>query len=159
MTTRGRAKPVRKTGNTRPVAVGGICTPSAAASVGATSCCTAGIEYTPGSHRRARKHQRNRDVIRPRRTVHVRHVRVRPRDEVAFTRHDQELAGSSGKVCPSEHLQEALSRRKGGCIGWRCTLDSRCVAPNRSLDLLARNRPSHRDQGQGEEDGTVSGQL
>ena len=47
MTTRGRAKPVRKTGNTRPVAVGGICTPSAAASVGATSCCTAGIEYTP----------------------------------------------------------------------------------------------------------------
>ncbi len=33
-----------KTGNTWPVAVGGIDTPSAAASVGATSCCTAGIE-------------------------------------------------------------------------------------------------------------------
>src|SRR5687767_5515245 len=46
-TTRGRAKPGRNTGNTRPVAVGGIDTPSAAASVGATSCCTAGIEYTP----------------------------------------------------------------------------------------------------------------
>jgi hypothetical protein len=47
MTTRGRAKPFRRTGNTRPVAVGGICTPSAAASVGATSCCAAGIEFTP----------------------------------------------------------------------------------------------------------------
>ena len=40
-------KALAKTGNTRPVAVGGIDTPSAAASVGATSCCTAGIEYTP----------------------------------------------------------------------------------------------------------------
>ena len=68
----------------------------------------------PRSHCRAHEHQRNRDVIRPRGTVHVRHVRVRPRDEVAFAWHDQELAGSSGKVCPSEHLQEALSRRKGG---------------------------------------------
>ena len=104
------------------------------------------------SHCRARKHQRNRDVIRPRRTVHVRHVRVRPRDEVAFTWHDQELAGSSGKVCPSEHLEEALSRRKGGGIGRRRTPDSRRVAPRRSLDLLARNRPSHRDQGQGDSD-------
>jgi len=47
MTTRGRPKPVRKTGNTRPVVVGGICTPSAAARVGATSCCTAGVEYLP----------------------------------------------------------------------------------------------------------------
>ncbi len=47
MTTRGRAKPVRKTGNTRPVVVGGICTPSAAARVGATSCCTAEVEYLP----------------------------------------------------------------------------------------------------------------
>jgi len=47
MITRGRAKPVRKTGNTRPVVVGGICTPSAAARVGATSCCTAGVEYLP----------------------------------------------------------------------------------------------------------------
>ena len=47
MTTRGRSKSVRKTGNTRPVTVGSICAPSAAASVGATSCCTAGIEYTP----------------------------------------------------------------------------------------------------------------
>ena len=47
MTTRGRAKPVRKTGNTWPVVVGGICTPSAAARVGATSCCTAGVEYVP----------------------------------------------------------------------------------------------------------------
>ena len=47
MITRGRAKPVRKTGNTRPVVVGGICTPSAAARVGATSCCTAGAEYLP----------------------------------------------------------------------------------------------------------------
>ena len=52
------------------------------------------------SHRRAHKHQRNRDVIRPRRTVHVRHVRVRPRDEVAFTWHDQELAGSSRESMP-----------------------------------------------------------
>jgi hypothetical protein len=47
MTTRGRGKPVRKIGNTRPVAVAGICTPSAAARVGATSCWTAGIEYVP----------------------------------------------------------------------------------------------------------------
>ena len=47
MITRGRANEVRNTGKTRPVAVGGICAPSAAASVGATSCCTAGIEYTP----------------------------------------------------------------------------------------------------------------
>ena len=47
MTTRGRAKPLRKTGNTLPVAVDGICTPSAAARVGATSCCTAGLEYVP----------------------------------------------------------------------------------------------------------------
>jgi len=47
MTTRGRAKPVRKTGNTRPVDEGGICTPSTAARVGATSCCTAGVEYVP----------------------------------------------------------------------------------------------------------------
>src|SRR5216683_3967052 len=47
MTTRDRAKPVRKTGNTRPVDEGGICTPSAAARVGATSCCTAGVEYVP----------------------------------------------------------------------------------------------------------------
>jgi len=47
MTTRGRAKLVCKTGNTLPVVVGGICTPSAAARVGATSCCTAGVEYLP----------------------------------------------------------------------------------------------------------------
>src|SRR6266853_2929497 len=47
MTTRGRAKPVRKTGNTRPVDEAGICTPSAAARVGATSCCAAGVEYVP----------------------------------------------------------------------------------------------------------------
>ena len=47
MTTRGRAKPVRKAGNTRPVVTGGICTPSAAARVGATSCCAAGVEYVP----------------------------------------------------------------------------------------------------------------
>src|SRR5688572_7113272 len=47
ITTRGRAKPVRKTGNTRPVAVGGIWKPSDAASVGATSCCVAGTEKTP----------------------------------------------------------------------------------------------------------------
>ena len=57
-----------------------------------------------GSHRRAHKHQRNRDVILPRRTVHVGHVRVGPRDEIAFTWHDQELASSSGEVRPSEHL-------------------------------------------------------
>jgi plastocyanin len=53
--------------------------------------------------------------------VHVRHVRVRPGDDVAFTWHDEELAGSSGKVSPSEHVQEALSRRKGGGIGRRRT--------------------------------------
>jgi len=47
MTTRGRAKPVRKTGNTGPVVVGGIGTPSAAARVGATSCCMAGVDYVP----------------------------------------------------------------------------------------------------------------
>ena len=40
-------EPVRNTGRTCPVAVGGILTPSAAASVGAMSCCTAVIEYRP----------------------------------------------------------------------------------------------------------------
>jgi hypothetical protein len=150
MTTRGRAKPARKTGNTRPVVVGGICTPSAAARVGATSCCTARSRVRSRSHCGARKHQRNRYVIRPRRTVHV--GDVSPRDEVAFARHDQELAGSSREVCPSKHFQETLSRRKGGCIGWCCTRDPRCLAPNRSFDLLARYRPSHRDQRQGDSD-------
>jgi hypothetical protein len=77
---------------------------------------------------------------------------------VAFTRHDEELAGPSGKVCPSEHLQEALSR-KGDGIDRRHTSDWRRVAPRRSLGLLGRNRPSHRHQGQGEEAGTTSGQL
>jgi hypothetical protein len=47
MTTRGRAKPARKTGNIRPVDKGGICTPSAAPRVGATSCCMAEVEYVP----------------------------------------------------------------------------------------------------------------
>ncbi len=110
------------------------------------------------SHRRARKHQWNRNVIRPRRTVHVRYFRVRPRDEVALTWHDQELAGSSGEICPSEHLQEALSRRKGG-ISRRRTLDSRSAATRRPLNLLARDPRSHSHQGQGEEDGTASRQL
>ena len=93
-------------------------------------------------YRGARKHQWNRDVIRPWRTVHVRHVS--PRDDVAFARHDQELAGSSREVCTSKHLQETLSRCKGGRIGWCCTLDPRCVALNRSIDLLARYCPTHR---------------
>jgi hypothetical protein len=75
------------------------------------------------SYRGACKHQRNRYVIRPRRTVHIRHVS--PRDEVAFARNNQELAGSSRKVCPSKHFQKALSRRKGVCIGWCCMLDPR----------------------------------
>jgi hypothetical protein len=68
--------------------------------------------------------------------VHVRHVRVRPRDEVAFTRHDQELPGSSGKVRPSEHVQEALSRRRSDSISWLRTWSTR-VAPQGSLGLLA----------------------
>ena len=88
--------------------------------------------------------------------MHILDVRVRPRDEVAFTRHDQELARSSGKIRPGEHCQEALSR----CgIGWRGTPDSTSVALRRLLDLLARNRPSDRDQAQGEETGTATGQL
>jgi hypothetical protein len=69
--------------------------------------------------------------------MHVRHVRVRPRDEVAFTRHDQELPGSSGKVCPSEHLQEALSRRRVGGISRLRTWESTRVALQGSLGLLA----------------------
>ena len=44
--------------------------------------------------------------------MHVGHIRIRPCDEVAFPRHDQELAGSSGKIRPSEHLEEALSHLK-----------------------------------------------
>jgi hypothetical protein len=40
--------------------------------------------------------------------VHVRHVS--PRDDVAFPRHDQELAGSSREVCPSKHLSETPSQ-------------------------------------------------
>ena len=150
MTTRGRAKPVRKTGNTRPVVVGGICTPSAAARVGATSCCAAGIGYLPVFTAGPANISGIATSYVPRRTVHVRHVS--PRDEVAFARHDRELAGSSREVCPSKHLQEALSRSKGGCIDWCCTLDSRCVAPYRSLDLLARYRPSHCDQGEDDSD-------
>jgi hypothetical protein len=61
-------------------------------------------------------------------------------------------------VCPSEHVQEPPSRRKDGGIGRRRTQDSRPAAPRRSLDRLAGNRPSHRNQGQGEENGTASGQ-
>ena len=34
--------------------------------------------------------------------MHVGHVRVRSRDEVAFTWHDQKLTGSSGEVRPSD---------------------------------------------------------
>jgi hypothetical protein len=34
--------------------------------------------------------------------MHVRHIS--PRDEVAFARHDQELAGSFWEVCPGKHL-------------------------------------------------------
>jgi len=88
--------------------------------------------------------------------VHVRHVRVRPRDELAFTWHDQELAGSSGEVCPREHIEEALSR---GGIGRRRMSDSRRVGAGGSPDLLARSRPSHRGQSQGEQNGTARGQL
>jgi hypothetical protein len=83
--------------------------------------------------------------------VHEHHVRVRTGDQVAFTWNDEELASSSGKVCPSEHGQEPLSRRKGGGISRRCTLGSEPTATGRSLDLLAGNRPSHRNQAQGEE--------
>jgi hypothetical protein len=68
------------------------------------------------------------------------------------------LAGSSGKVCASEHVEEPLSRRKGGSIDRRHTSGSRPAAPRRSLDLLAGNRPSHRSHGQGEEDETANGQ-
>jgi hypothetical protein len=66
------------------------------------------------------------------------------------------LARSSGKIRPGEHCQEALSR----CgIGWRGTPDSKSVALRRLLDLLARNRPSERDQAQGEETGSTTAQL
>jgi hypothetical protein len=76
--------------------------------------------------------------------VHVRDVRVSPRDEVSFTRHDQELTRSSGKIRPGEPLQEALSR---------------CGIVRRLLDLLARNRASDRYQAQREESGSATGQL
>ncbi len=110
------------------------------------------------SHCRAHKHQRDRDVIFPWGTVHVRYVRVTPRDEIAFARHDHELAGSSGKVCSSEHLEEALSLRRGGSISRLSTAHSSRVRPQRSIALLAGNRASHRDQGQDEEGGTAGGQ-
>src|SRR6266542_2697024 len=101
MTTRGRAKPVRKTGNTRPVVVGGMHAKRSRKSW--RNVLLHGRRRVPSRfYRGSRKHQRNRYVIRPRRTVHVRHVS--PRDEVAFARHDQELAGSSREVCPSKHL-------------------------------------------------------
>ena len=58
--------------------------------------------------RGAYKHQRDCDVIRPGRAVHVRDIRVGPRDEIAFTRHDQELAGASRKIGPGQHVEEAL---------------------------------------------------
>jgi len=69
--------------------------------------------------------------------VHVRHVGVRPRDEVTVTRHDQELPGSSGIVCPSEHFQEALSRRRSGSISRLRTLVLTRVAARNSLGVLA----------------------
>jgi hypothetical protein len=69
--------------------------------------------------------------------VHVRHVGVRPRDEVTVTRHDQKLPGSSGIVCPSEHFQEVLSRRRGGSISRLRTLVSPLVAARNSPGVLA----------------------
>jgi hypothetical protein len=88
--------------------------------------------------------------------VHVLDIRVSPCDEVAFTRHDQELARSAGKIRSGEHCQEALSR----CgIGRRGAADSTSVALRRLLDLLARNRARNRDQAQGEETGTATAQL
>lgn len=40
--------------------------------------------------------------------MHVRDVLVGPRDEIPFTRHDQELAGASRKIGPGKHVEEAL---------------------------------------------------
>lgn len=97
----------------------------------------------PRIHGRAREQQRNRDVIRPWRTVHERRVRVEPREDVAFAGHDQELAAPPGEVGPRVHLQETLSRRNWGGI-------------RSSLDLPARNRASHRAHDQDEQEGTAS---
>ena len=93
----------------------------------------------------------------PRGTVHVRDVRLRPRDEVAFPRHDQELAGSAGKIRPREHLEDALSRRREAAspTPWSA---SRCLVPGRSLTCWLE-RPSHRVQDQVMRRGTASGHL
>ena len=66
-----------------------------------------------GLDRGACKHQRDRDVIRPRRAVHIRDVRVGTRDEIALTRHDQKLAGASRKIGACKHVEETLSRSPG----------------------------------------------
>src|ERR1700690_216465 len=150
MTTRGRAKLVRKTGNTRPVVVGGICTPSAAARVGATSCCTAGVEYVPAltagpanisgistsyGHGEPCMNATSARVMKSPSRGTIRSWPVRP-----------------GKYARANILEETLPRRKSGSVDWCCTLAPGCVAPNALLDLLARYRPSHPDQGQGDSD-------
>ena len=66
-----------------------------------------GIRSDPD--RGAYKHQRDRNVIRPGRAVHVGDILVGPRDEIAFTRHDKELAGASRKIGPGKHVEESLS--------------------------------------------------
>ena len=63
--------------------------------------------------RGACKHQRNLDVIRPGRAVHEREIRVGSRDEIAFTRHDQELASASRKIGTGKHVEESLLCRLG----------------------------------------------
>src|ERR1700690_3446603 len=62
----------------------------------------------PGLDRGACKHQRDRDVIRPGRAVHIGDIRVGPRDEIAFTWHDQKLAGATRKIGPCKHVEETL---------------------------------------------------
>ena len=158
MITRGRANAARKTGRTRPVAVGGICTPSAAASVGATSCCAAGIEYAPAF------------TAGPANMSGI---------ETSYAHGEPCMNATSGSgrvmkspsrgtmrswpVRPGKYARANMSRNRcraarASGIGRRHTRRWRPGAPRRSLDPLAGNRPSHRNQGQGEEDGTASGQ-
>ena len=158
MTTRGRANEVRKTGKARPVAVGGICTPSAAARVGATSCCTAGIEYAPV----LTAGPANMSGIETS-YAHGEPCMYTTSGSGRVMKSPSRGTMRSWPVRPGKYARANMSRNRcraarAAAIGRRHTSGSRPAAPRRSLDLLAGNRPSHRNQGQGEEDGTASGQ-
>src|SRR5450631_378445 len=97
-----------------------------------------------GLDRGACKHQRYRDVIRPGRAVHERDIRVGPRDEIAFTRHDQELAGASRKIGTGKHVEEALSRPLN--VAWCCFAHVRRIGCGWASSVLAGIRTTNHEE-------------